>query len=95
MRHINARITLILTLVFASLLVSLPVQQGNAAEYYIYRDPTGRLVISNQKPPLGSQIIRQRDFPEANGSQVQQTNANNEAQSNGGMEGPPKSSNSK
>ena len=77
MRHINARITLILMFVFASLLVSLPVQQGNAAEYYIYRDPIGRLVISNQKPPLGSQIIRQRDFPETTDSQVPQTNAGN------------------
>jgi hypothetical protein len=95
MRHINARITLILSFVFASLLVSFPVQQGNAAEYYIYRDPTGRLVISNQKPPLGSRIIRQRDFPEANASQVQQTNADNETQPKGGIEGSPKSSNSK
>jgi len=32
----------------------------HSGEYYIYREPHGRLVISNQKPPPGSQIIRQR-----------------------------------
>jgi hypothetical protein len=79
-KHINAHTTLILILAFTSLLLSVPVQQGNAAEYYIYRDSRGALVISNQKPPPGSQIIRQRDFPEAPDSQVPQTNAGNNSQ---------------
>ena len=95
MKHTHAHTTLIFILAFTSLLVSLPLQQGTAAEYYIYRDSKGGLVISNQKPPPGSQIIRQRDLPEANDSQVPQTNAGNNVQSNGGIEGSPKSSNSK
>jgi hypothetical protein len=35
-----------------------------AGDYYIYRDSKGLLVISNQKPPAGSQIIRQRTLPD-------------------------------
>jgi len=34
--------------------------QGYAGEYYIYRDSKGVLVISNQKPPPGSKIIKQQ-----------------------------------
>ena len=30
-----------------------------AEEYYIYRDAKGGLVLSNQKPPAGSTIIKQ------------------------------------
>ena len=71
MKHTNTRTASILTFVFASLLVLLPVQQENAAEYYIYQAPDGRLVVSNQKPPPGSKIIRQREFPEETVSQLE------------------------
>jgi len=40
------------------------VRPGQAEDYFIYRDPDGKLVISNKKPPLGSMIIRQRELPE-------------------------------
>ena len=40
------------------------VPRVHSAEYYIYRDSKGVLVISNQKPPAGSQIIRQRTLPD-------------------------------
>ena len=33
-------------------------------EYYIYRDIKGLLVISNQKPPPGSKIIKQQTLPD-------------------------------
>jgi hypothetical protein len=90
MKHINARITLILKPVFTSLLVSLPLQQGNAAEYYIYRDPKGGLVISNQKPPPESQVITQRDFPEPTDNQNGQVKERNSAQPNGNANDLPK-----
>ena len=77
MKHTNTRTASILTLAFASLLVLLPVQQGNAAEYYIYQAPDGRLVVSNQKPPPGSKIIRQRDFPEENANQPEKPERDN------------------
>jgi hypothetical protein len=40
------------------------VPATHSAEYYIYRDAKGVLVISNQKPPLGSELIRQRTLPD-------------------------------
>ena len=45
-----------------STLTGVPL--GHSGEYYIYRDVKDGLVISNQKPPPGSQIIRQRTFPD-------------------------------
>ena len=36
--------------------------QIHAAEYYIFQDPQGKLVISNQKPPPGSKNIKQRTY---------------------------------
>jgi len=69
MKHTNTRTAWILTLAFTSLLVLLPVQTGNATEYYLYQAPDGRFVISDQKPPPGSKIIRQRDFSEDTVSQ--------------------------
>jgi len=37
---------------------------GLAEEYYVYQTPNGALVISNQKPPPGSKIIRQLNLHE-------------------------------
>ena len=51
--------------------------QAHAVEYYIYRDSKGGLVSSNQKPPAGSQIIKQHNFPEVADSETPPlTNAN-------------------
>jgi len=36
----------------------------HSGEYYIYRDIKGVLVISNQKPPPGSKIIKQQSLPD-------------------------------
>jgi len=56
---ISARAALIA--LFLGLGVVTPSQ---AEDYFISRDPDGKLVISNKKPPLGSMIIRQRELPE-------------------------------
>ena len=82
----NARAALNLTMFFSS---------ASPGAYYFFRNSKGDLVISNRKPPAGNKIIRQRDFPEATDSQVPQTNATTNTQSNGAIEGAPKSSNSK
>ena len=37
---------------------------GQAEEHYIYKDPQAGLVLSNQKPPAGSTILRKLDLPE-------------------------------
>jgi hypothetical protein len=49
------------------------VTPGLAEDYYIYRDPDGKLAISNKEPPAGSQIIRQHSWPEATDSEVPQS----------------------
>jgi len=58
----------------ACLLVSLltGVPATHSAEYYIYRDPKGVLVISNQKPPPGSLILKYRNYPDAGESEAPQ-----------------------
>jgi hypothetical protein len=47
---------------------------GQAEEYYTYRDSAAKLVISNQKPPPDSKIIKQQslsDLAESENPQVQ------------------------
>jgi hypothetical protein len=50
--------------------------QGQAEEYYTYRDPDRKLVISNKPPPAGSKIIKQQNLPEVPASQIQDTKEN-------------------
>jgi hypothetical protein len=38
--------------------------RAQAEDYYVYQTPNDALVISNQKPPPGSKIIKQLDLPE-------------------------------
>jgi hypothetical protein len=56
------------------------VTQGQAKGYYIYHDPDGKLVISNQQRLPGSKIIKQlpgvtdREVPRARESGKMQPN---------------------
>jgi len=61
--------------------------QGQAAEYYSYRDPDGRLVISNKPPPPGSWVLRKLELPETADAQVQQPQAGDDTQLNEQSEG--------
>ena len=53
------------------------VPRIHSAEYYIYRDSESVLVISNQKPPPGSQIIRQRTLPDEADNETGQERTDN------------------
>ena len=64
------KITTTAALIFASLFFL--TTHGQAEEHYIYKDPQGGLVISNQKPPAGSTILRKLDLPEFREAQMQQ-----------------------
>ena len=75
-------------LIFASLF--LLRTRGQAEEHYIYKDAQGGLVISNQKPPAGSTILRKFDLPEFRESQMQQVQESSSARSTGKLEGSPK-----
>ena len=50
---------------------SLFIGFAQAADYYIYQDRDGKLVISNQKPPPGSKIIMQQTLPEDSDNETQ------------------------
>jgi hypothetical protein len=61
--------------------------QGPAEEHYIYKDPQGRLVISNQKPPAGSNVLRTLDLPPFREPQRQQVQQSDSTRSTGTLEG--------
>ena len=55
----------------------------HSGEYYIYRDIKGVLVISNQKPPPGSKIIKQQSLPDLQDGETVQVQDGIETQPNG------------
>ena len=68
------------------------VAQGQAEEFFIYKDPQGNLVISNKPPAPGSSVLKKHDLPETPGPEVSQPQA--DPQPNERSEGspqPPKS----
>ena len=76
------------------MLIGFVATEVQSSVYYIYRDSNGVLVISNNKPPPGSKIIKQRDLPEETDSQVPRIKET-DRQSSDGIERSPKSTNSK
>jgi len=64
-----------------STLTGVPATES--AEYYIYRHPDGRLVLSNQKPPPGSKIIKQQSLPDLQDDESPQVQDGHESQPNG------------
>ncbi len=63
---------------------------GHAEEHYTYTDQQGRLVLSNQKPPAGSTILRKLDLPEFRDAQVQQAQESSSTRSAGKLEAQPR-----
>jgi hypothetical protein len=51
---------------------------STAGDYYVYRDGSGKLVISNTTPPTGSKIIRQETLPEVTDQQIAEARAREE-----------------
>jgi hypothetical protein len=80
---------------FALFLGLAVVTQGQAGDYYFYEGPKGELVISNEKPPPGSKIIKQlpgvtdREAPQAQAQELAKPQPNVQP------EGSPKPSNNK
>ena len=70
MKGINARTTLKLVLSFSWFIALVMVRQSHAGDYYIYQDPNGKLVISNNAPPQGSNIIRRETLSEVTNQQI-------------------------
>jgi len=73
MKSTNARMTINFAVCFSLFLALTLPTQGRSEENYIYRDPNGKLVISNNQPPPGSTIIKQQNLPELTDSQIQRS----------------------
>ena len=58
------------------------VPATHSGEYYIYRDSKGILVISNQKPPPGSYVIRQRTLADEADHETRNSQKGSGAESN-------------
>ena len=63
------KITTTAALIFTLLFFLAAYSQSE--DHYIYKDAQGKLVISNQQPPAGSNILRKLDLPEFRETQIQ------------------------
>ncbi|HZD42245.1 MAG TPA: hypothetical protein VE131_16095 [Terriglobales bacterium] len=73
MKGINARTTLKLALSFSWLIVMGLVRPGYAGDYYTYKDPNGKLVISNYVPPQGSDVIKKEALSEVTDREIMES----------------------
>src|SRR5215470_5441952 len=80
-RRFIARTTLVAACI--CLLVGFTATRLHAGEYFIYQDAKGRLIISNQKPPPGSKIIKQQTLPDLADVETAQVQDAFETQPNG------------
>ena len=75
-------------LIFALLfLIAAP---GQAEEHFIYKDPQGRLVLSNQQPPPGSNVLRKFDLSAFGETPMKQVEESSNMRSTGKSEASPK-----
>ena len=63
---------------------------GQSEDHYIYKDAQGKLVISNQQPPPGSNILRKFDLPEFREGQMQPVQEISSVRSTDKLESSPK-----
>jgi hypothetical protein len=63
--------------------------QGDAEDHFIYKDAQGRLVISNQQPPPGSNVLRKLDLSEFRDSLVQRVQESANMRSPGSLKAHP------
>jgi hypothetical protein len=73
-----------------SLLALVVVTEAQAEDYYIYRDPDGKLLISKKEPPSGSKIIKRHSWTEATDSESPQGQQPHNPQPNIQAESSPK-----
>ena len=59
------------------LLVAIVCGDALGAEYFIYRDSTGKIVVSNDKPPEGSTIVKRYDWRDATDAEIASTEKSN------------------
>jgi hypothetical protein len=65
------------------MLVGFTAMKAHASEYFIYYDAKGGLVVSNQKPPPDSKIIKQQTLPDLADVETAQVQERNDQRPNG------------
>ena len=75
MKGIHARTRLRLVLSFSWFIVFVMGRQADAGDYYIYQDANGKLIISNNVPPKGSNIIKRETLAEVTNQQILESQA--------------------
>ena len=81
------KFTPIALLIFSFLFFVTAIAQSE--EHYIYKDAQGKLVISNQQPPAGSNVLRKFDLPEFRDAPMQQVQEISSIRSTGKLENLP------
>ena len=83
--------TIIGTLALAFSVLGLALATpGQAEDHYIYRNASGKLVISNKPPPVGSEVLKKLDLTDG-----KQPGEDRDVQPNGRAETPPMASSNK
>ena len=58
------------TLAAAGCIIVLGVSLSHAADYFIYEDPAGNIVLSNLTPPPSAAIVRREQLPDVSDEAV-------------------------
>ena len=67
-------------IVFCSLcLTAASGLRADAGDYYVYRDASGRVVLSNNPPPASGKTIKKETLPEVSTQEVAEARARDEA----------------
>jgi|SRR6516164_8224255 hypothetical protein len=70
MRSISAPATLKVVFSLCWFIAFAMIKNSDAGDYFIYQDPRGNLVISNNEPPAGSKIIKREALSEVSDQQI-------------------------
>ena len=70
MRSISAPATLKVIFSLCWFIAFAMIENSDAGDYFIYQDPKGNLVISNNEPPAGSKIIKREALSEVSDQQI-------------------------
>ena len=72
MKRIQDRATLKLFCIFGFIALAA-ITDSSAGDYYIYQEPTGKLVLSNNAPPPGSKIIKKETLSEVTDQEIEES----------------------
>jgi len=78
MRSTNVPATLKVIFSLCWFIVLAMIKNSDAGEYFIYQDPKGNLVLSNNVPAAGSKIIKRETLSEVSDQQIAESRVRDE-----------------